>query len=36
MLHGGPCLNEEERVYAVEVLGLGVDRFTSLFRLFRF
>ena len=36
VLHGGSCLNEEERVYAVEVLRLGVDRFTSFVRLFRF
>ena len=35
VLHGGSCLNKEERVYAVEVLRLGVGRFTSLFRLFQ-
>ena len=29
MIHGGSCLDEEERVYAVEILRLGVDRFTS-------
>ena len=27
---GGSCLDEEERVYAVEILKLGVDDFTSL------
>ena len=30
VIHGGSCLDEEERVYAVEVLRLGVDRFTPL------
>ena len=30
MIHGGSCLDEEERVYAVEVLRLGVDRFTPI------
>ena len=30
MIHGGSCLDEEERVYAVEILRLGVDRFMSL------
>ena len=32
MIHGGSCLDEEERVYAVEifVVGCGVGRFTSL------
>ena len=25
-LHGGPCLDEEETVYADEILNLGVDR----------
>ena len=35
-LYGGSCLREEEPVYAVEDLRLGMDRFTSLFILFRF
>ena len=26
-LHGGSCLDEEEKVYAVEILRLGVDRY---------
>ena len=30
MIHGSFCLDEEERVYAVEILRLGVDRFMSL------
>ena len=30
MIHGGSSLDEEERVYAVEILRLGVDRFKSL------
>ena len=29
MLHGGSCLDEKERIYAVEDLRLGVDRFMS-------
>ena len=28
------CQDEEERVYAIEDLRLGMDRFTSLFILF--
>ena len=38
-LYGGSCLDEEERVYAVEDLrlgSLGVDRFMTFFILFRF
>ena len=30
MIHGGSSLDEEERVYAVEILRLGVDPFKSL------
>ena len=33
MIHGGSCLDEEERVYAVEILRLGVVWIVSRYYL---